>query len=69
MNDPDDPVFTSLYRVPADTMTTLHPHLDPDCDEVAILRSVTMKPEHETYADELVDDLAHHARHAIQTGG
>ena len=58
MNDSDDPVFTSLYRLPADALTTLHPHLDADRDEAAVLRSVLMKPEHETHADALVTRLA-----------
>lgn len=43
----DDPVFLSLYRVPADAITALHPHLDADVPHVRILRSVLMKPEHE----------------------
>lgn len=57
MNDPDDPIFTSVYRLSADALTTLDPSLRPDRDEAAILRSVLMKPEHETYADSLVDRL------------
>ncbi len=58
MNDPDEPVFTSLYRLPADALTTLQPKLDADRDEAAVLRSVLMKPEHETHADGLVDQLS-----------
>ena len=65
MNDPDDPVFTSLYRLPAEKITTLHPELTADRDDVAVLRSVLMKPEHETYAEELVDRLAQHAQRLI----
>ena len=57
MNDPDDPIFTSLYRLPAEDICALHPHLEADRDEVAVLRSVLMKPEHETYADALVERL------------
>ena len=57
MNDPDDPIFTSLYRLPAEDVCALHPHLEADRDEVAVLRSVLMKPEHETYADALVERL------------
>lgn len=62
MNAPNDPVFTSLYRVSADTLTTLHPSLDPDQEDAAVLRSVLMKPEHETYASSLVERLARLAR-------
>ena len=58
MNDPDDPIFTSVYRLSADALTTLHPSLTTDRDEAAVLRSVLMKPEHETYAASLVDRLA-----------
>ncbi|MFP4227714.1 MAG: pyridoxal phosphate-dependent decarboxylase family protein [Salinivenus sp.] len=58
MNDPDEPIFTSLYRLPADALTTLHPSLTVDQDEAAVLRSVLMKPEHETYAETLVNRLA-----------
>jgi len=62
MNDPDDPIFTSVYRLSADALTTLSPSLNADRDEAAILRSVLMKPEHETYATSLVDRLADTAR-------
>jgi glutamate/tyrosine decarboxylase-like PLP-dependent enzyme len=62
MNDPDDPIFTSVYRLSADALTTLHPSLTADRDEAAVLRSVLMKPEHETYATSLVDRLADTAR-------
>jgi len=62
MNDPDDPIFTSLYRVPADALTTLHPSLEADQDEAAVLRSVLMKPEHDTHAEALVDQLSALAR-------
>jgi glutamate/tyrosine decarboxylase-like PLP-dependent enzyme len=57
MNDPDEPVFTSLYRLPAEDVHTLHPELNADCDEVAVLRSVLMKPEHETYAADVIQTL------------
>ncbi len=62
MNAADDPVFTSLYRLPADAATALHPSLEADRDEVAVLRSVLMKPEHETYAQTLVARLSTLAR-------
>jgi glutamate/tyrosine decarboxylase-like PLP-dependent enzyme len=58
MNDPDAPIFTSLYRLPADALTTLHPSLEADQEEAAVLRSVLMKPEHETHADQLVEQLS-----------
>jgi hypothetical protein len=58
MDDPDAPIFTSLYRPPADALTTLHPSLEADQEEAAVLRSVLMKPEHETHADQLVEQLS-----------
>lgn len=58
MNASDDPIYTSLYRLPADALTSLHPVLEADRDEAAVLRSVLMKPEHETYAPSLVERLA-----------
>jgi len=61
MNDTDDPIFTSLYRLPAEKLTTLHPHLEADQEEAAVLRSVLMKPEHESYAPSLVRSLADRA--------
>ena len=61
MQDADAPIFTSLYRVPSNAFTALHPHIEADQEEVAIVRSVLMKPEHETHAAALVDRLAHWA--------
>jgi hypothetical protein len=62
MNDPDDPIFTSVYRLSAEALTTLDSSLTADRDEAAVLRSVLMKPEHETHADGLVRRLADTAR-------
>ena len=62
MNDADEPIFVSLYRLPADALTTMRPSLEADRPEAAVLRSVLMKPEHETYADRLVDRLSALAR-------
>ena len=51
------PLFLSLYRVPAKKLTARFPHLHADQDEAAILRSVLMKPEHETYIPEIHERL------------
>lgn len=70
MQDADDPIFLSLYRVPAADFAALHPHLDADVPRslpwtrsgVRILRSVLMKPEHEPYVGHLherIETLAH----------
>jgi glutamate/tyrosine decarboxylase-like PLP-dependent enzyme len=53
MEDPDDPVFLSLYRLPADRLRAAQPDLEADAAEAAVLRSVLMKPEHELYVDHL----------------
>ncbi len=53
----DEPVFLSLYRVPATAMCALFPGLEADREHVRILRSVLMKPEHELYVDTLADRL------------
>ncbi|MDX1440752.1 MAG: aminotransferase class V-fold PLP-dependent enzyme [Rubricoccaceae bacterium] len=53
MADKIDPVFLSTYRMAAERMQALKPHLRPDASAVRILRSVLMKPEHEQYVQKL----------------
>jgi glutamate/tyrosine decarboxylase-like PLP-dependent enzyme len=53
MADPDDPVFLSTLRVGADALCALHPQLARDADAARVLRSVLMKPEHETWVERL----------------
>ena len=53
MNDPDDPWFLSTLRVSAGAFTALHPSHARDSDDVRVLRSVLMKPEHELAVDAL----------------
>jgi glutamate/tyrosine decarboxylase-like PLP-dependent enzyme len=53
MTDPDEPVFVSTLRVTADDMRRRHPGAAVDQDGARILRSVLMKPEHETYVPRL----------------
>ncbi len=57
MDDPDDPVFVSLYRLGAARLGRLLGTVDPDAEAARILRSVLMKPEHEAWAERLVDRL------------
>jgi len=66
MNDPDAPIFTSVYRLPAEALTTLQPSLKADQEDAAVLRSVLMKPEHETHAEDLISQLASFARETRQ---
>jgi glutamate/tyrosine decarboxylase-like PLP-dependent enzyme len=61
MDDPEDPVFLSTVRVDAEHL----PGLEPDAPSARILRSVLMKPEHESATDWLasrVEQLAARTR-------
>jgi glutamate/tyrosine decarboxylase-like PLP-dependent enzyme len=53
MTDPAEPVFLSTLRVSADAFSRRHPAIAADCGEARILRSVLMKPEHETFVPHL----------------
>jgi glutamate/tyrosine decarboxylase-like PLP-dependent enzyme len=59
MDDPDDPVFLSTLKVSADS---LGEDIMRDIDEVRILRSVLMKPEHEAAVPWLASRLEALAR-------
>ena len=65
MQHDDEPVFLSLYRVSAERLTRRFPHLTADRDGAAILRSVLMKPEHETYAAGIVAHLSSIAEEVV----
>ncbi|MEM6336475.1 MAG: aminotransferase class V-fold PLP-dependent enzyme [Bacteroidota bacterium] len=53
MNDPNDPIFLSLFRQTAVAFTHRHAGLRVDQDHARLLRSVLMKPEHERYVTHL----------------
>ena len=53
MADAADPVFLSTIRVAADAFAQLHPGIARDADAARVLRSVLMKPEHETNVGDL----------------
>lgn len=65
MQHDEEPVFLSLYRVPAERLVDRFPHLEADRDNASILRSVLMKPEHVTYASGIVAHLSSIAKEAI----
>jgi glutamate/tyrosine decarboxylase-like PLP-dependent enzyme len=46
--------FLSLYKVPSPTFVHFHPQFKADSDTVTILRSVLMRPEHESFIPELI---------------
>lgn len=54
----DQSFYLSLYRISADVFTKLHPEFNVDSKDVTILRSVFMKPEHETYVEELIKKIS-----------
>ncbi|MEO1478637.1 MAG: aminotransferase class I/II-fold pyridoxal phosphate-dependent enzyme [Bacteroidota bacterium] len=69
MQDPDDPVFLSLYRMSAAQLHARHPNLVADVPHARVLRSVLMKPEHEHAAGWLVERLhVFEARHRAHMG-
>jgi glutamate/tyrosine decarboxylase-like PLP-dependent enzyme len=47
----DEAFFLSVLRLPGDQFARRHSDLETDADEVRILRSVLMKPEHEAYVE------------------
>jgi glutamate/tyrosine decarboxylase-like PLP-dependent enzyme len=70
MRDPDDPVFLSTLRVTGESFVARGLRVRPDVPRGRILRSVLMKPEHETYLPRLharVERLAGSA-HARKVG-
>lgn len=61
MSDADDPIFLSVYRVPAKRITVGGRPVRRDRTDVQVLRSVLMKPEHALYVPRLhrrVEDIA-----------
>lgn len=57
MKDPENPLYLSLYKIPVQLFTKMHPGFKANSEEVVILRSVLMKPEHETFSDEIIKRL------------
>ncbi len=67
MQDKDEPVFLSLFRVSSDRLKIAWPDLIVDTEQARLMRSVLMKPEHETYVDSLIDALEAKARRIATT--
>ena len=53
MTDPAEPVYLSTLRASAAALAARHPDVAVDAPSARILRSVLMKPEHETFVREL----------------
>ncbi len=70
MDSAEDPVWLSTLRVDAADMTARHPDVAPDPAgaPVTVVRSVLMKPEHETWAEPLARRLAALAEAALGEG-
>jgi glutamate/tyrosine decarboxylase-like PLP-dependent enzyme len=49
--------YLSLYKIQADTFHRLHPEYEVDSEQVTILRSVFMKPEQKSFAEELLQRI------------
>ena len=62
-----DPVFLSVLRVEAEALGRRHPEVMLDAAGGRILRSVLMKPEHETYLADLHTRVAALSRPAQPT--
>ena len=69
MTDPARPVYLSTLRVTADALARRHPGVQADQDSARILRSVLMKPEHETHVPELHTRLQRLARGLTSAAG
>lgn len=50
----DNSFFLSLFKIPAEKFTALHPEYKADTGYVTVLRSVFMKPEHYDFVPELI---------------
>ncbi|MFN4111952.1 MAG: pyridoxal phosphate-dependent decarboxylase family protein [Ignavibacteria bacterium] len=57
MNNKDYPIYVSKYRLQTNFFSRLFPEIKIDTDEVIILRSVLMKPEHYFYIDEIFEEM------------
>jgi Cof subfamily protein (haloacid dehalogenase superfamily) len=61
-----DPVFLSTLRIAGERLRWREPGLEPDLDQVRILRSVLMKPEHELYLPDLHRQVTRFAARAVR---
>jgi glutamate/tyrosine decarboxylase-like PLP-dependent enzyme len=57
MDRKDEALYLSLYKVSSENFHSLHTDYRMDSEQTVILRSVLMKPEHETYTSILLERL------------
>lgn len=62
MRSTDYPVYVATLNVSAEDFHKRHPGITVDSDQVTILRSCLMKPEHADWTPQLMQLLEHHAR-------
>jgi glutamate/tyrosine decarboxylase-like PLP-dependent enzyme len=60
------PLYLAKLRVDAAQFHRLHPEIEINTEDVTLLRSCMMKPEHLTWASEITASLNLHARETIQ---
>lgn len=65
MQDKEDGMHLSLYRVSSSFLSRLFPDVVADADETVVLRSVLMKPEHKKFAPELLKRLIKYRSQAL----
>lgn len=53
----DRSFYLSLYKIPTKTFVKHHPEFEADSQEVVILRSVFMKPEHDNFTEDLFNRI------------
>lgn len=61
----DRSYYLSLYKIPSNIFSSYHPRYIVDAEEVTILRSVFMKPEHQNFAEELLIRIENSFREII----
>jgi len=57
MSSKNDPLFTSLYKIPSRAVKQLNTTIKVDSEHTTILRSVLMKPEHRDFIPEILNRL------------
>ena len=58
MNRKVNPVYLAKYKASSQKIKLLHPEIIIDSNEVTILRSVFMKPEHNNYIQQLFNEIS-----------
>jgi glutamate/tyrosine decarboxylase-like PLP-dependent enzyme len=64
MNDSDEPVYLAKLRVPVALLRARYPDVAADAEQVTVLRSTLMKPEHRGYVPLLHQRVERAAREA-----